>query len=173
MGLWEWDIATDHVTWSSHLYETFGYTATTFEPTNAGFLAIIHPDDRQKLELMIQLAFKSSCVNHEVEFRVIRGDNGRTVWSHSRGTVRRNVAGQPTAVLSVVVDVTERKQRELTLSFLADLHSSLTLLSSAEAIIGKASQRVSEYLQLSHLMVIMMDEHATQATVEFDHCADG
>ena len=122
---------------------------------------------------MIQSAFKSSCVNHEVEFRVIRGDNGRTVWSHSRGTVRRNVAGQPTAVLSVVVDVTERKQRELTLSFLADLHSSLTLQSSAEAIIGKASQRVSEYLQLSHSMVIMMDEHATQATVEFDHCADG
>ena len=80
--------------------------------------------------------------------------------------------GKVNGCVVTFLDISERKRRELALSFLTDLHSSLAMLSSAEAIVGKASQSVAEYLQLSHLMVIMMDEHATQATVEFDHCSD-
>jgi PAS domain S-box-containing protein len=173
MALWEWDIATDHVTLSSELYQSFGCTVETFEPTKAGFLKIVHKDDRQKLELMIQSAFNSNCENHEVEFRVVRGDNGEIVWNHSRGTIRRGIDGNPTSILSVSVDVTERKQRELTLTFLAELQSGLTGFSAPESIIAEASQKVAEYLQLSHCMMVRMDNDARQATVEFDHCTDG
>lgn len=173
MGMWEWDISSDEVRWSSQLYELFGYSKDTFVPTKAGFLSIVHPDDRDRLERLTRTAFTGTCVNHEVEFRVIRGDNHEVVWTHCRGAVRRATDGRPTAILSALVDVTDRKQRELTLEFLTDLHSDLSGLSTTDAIIGEASRKVAEYLQLSHFLVIEIDENAAQAVALADYCRDG
>lgn len=172
MGIWEWDIPVDHVTWSSHLYEMFGHTPESFQSTKAGFLDVVFPDDRPQLESMIKSAFTRSCSSHEVEFRVVRGDNGATVWTHCRGTVRRDEDGSPLTIISVAVDITERKQRELSLAFLSDLQSRLAGFSKADAIVTEASHQVTEYLQLSHLLLIEMDDEATQAHVISDHCRD-
>ncbi len=172
MGMWEWDIRSDGVTWSAQLFELFGYSIETFEPTKAGFLSIVHPDDRTRLEFLIDSAFLGTCVNHEVEFRVIRGDNQCVVWTHCRGMVHRDADGNPLAILSALVDITERKQRELSLEFLADLHTELSVLSTTDAILATASQRVSEFLQLSHFLVIEVDAQAAQAVAVADHCRD-
>lgn len=64
MGIWEWDIPADHVTWSSHLYEMFGYREESFKPTKAGFLDVVYPNDRSHLEAMIKSAFTGNCVGH-------------------------------------------------------------------------------------------------------------
>lgn len=172
MGIWEWDVPADHVTWSSHLYEMFGYEKEGFKPTKAGFLDVVHPDDRSHLEARIQSAFTGSCVNHEVEFRVMRGDGAAFVWTHSRGTVRRNESGEPLSIISVAVDITERKQRELTLAFLADLQGQLAGFATGDAIVAEASRQVAEHLQLSHFLLIEMDAEATRACVVSDHCRD-
>ncbi|MEZ6137592.1 MAG: PAS domain S-box protein [Pirellulaceae bacterium] len=173
MGIWEWDIALDHVTWSSRLYEMFGYTEETFLPTKAGFLDVVHPEDQPNIERLIDSAFSQSCGNHEVEFRVIRGDNGETVWTHCRGNIfRRSDNGAPLSILSVAIDITDRKERELSLAFLADLHSKLAALTTADAIIAEASHRVAEFMQLSHFLVIEMDKNAERANVISDYCTD-
>lgn len=172
MGLWEWDMAADRVTWSTQMYETYGYTPATFSPTRAGFIDIIHPDDRSKLEELIKSATETLCHNHEVEFRVIKGGTGETIWTHCRGTVRRDNDGTALSILSVSVDITERKQRELTLAFLAELQSSLTGCLTAEAIVGEASRRVTNYLSLSHFMLVRMDKVTAETIVEFDYCSD-
>ena len=173
MGIWEWDIAVDHVTWSTGLYDMFGYTDQNFVPTKAGFLCAVHPDDRERVEQLIEAAFARQCVDHEVEFRVVRGDNQDIVWTHCRGTIRRDADGPPLSILSVVVDITERKQRELSLAFLADLHSRLAALTSADAIIAEVGQRVAEYMQVSHFLVAEMEHNAQQARVISDFCTDG
>ncbi len=41
MGSWEWDIVNDHITWSDHLYELYGYEKDEFVGTVQGFLDII------------------------------------------------------------------------------------------------------------------------------------
>ncbi|MCA9127928.1 MAG: PAS domain S-box protein [Planctomycetales bacterium] len=172
MGIWEWDISADHVTWSPRLFEMFGYTEQTFVPTKAGFLDAVHPEDRRQVELLIESAFRQPCVNHEVEFRVVRGDNRNVVWTHCRGHIRRREDGAPLSILSVAVDITSRKERELSLAFLADLQGKLTGLTTADAIIQVAGGRVAEYLQLSHFLVIEMDERAEHAKVIADYCTD-
>ncbi|WP_197454706.1 PAS domain S-box protein [Stieleria varia] len=173
MGIWEWDIPANHVTWSPRLYEMFGYTEQTFVPTKAGFLDAIHPDDRERIESLLDSAFARQCEDHELEFRVIRGDHDGFVWTHCRGNVRRDADGRPLSILSVAVDVTERKQRELSLTFLADLHSRLAALTSADAIIAEASQRIAQHMQVSHVLVVEMDKDAEQADVISDFCTDG
>jgi PAS domain S-box-containing protein len=172
MGIWEWDIASDRVTWSAQLYDMFGFTHETFSATLAGFLKVVHPDDRHNMEQLIESAFKQTCEHHDVEFRVVRGDNEEIVWTHCRGTICRNPNGTPLSILSVAGDITERKERELSLAFLTDLHSRLATLSAADAIIAAASKSVSEYLRLSHFLIMKMDVNAEFATVVNDYCVD-
>ena len=140
MGIWEWDIPGDDLTWSKQLYEIFGYSDQTFVPTKARFLEVVHPQDRSQLEHMINSVLAQTSENHEVEFRVLRGDTGEIVWTHCRGTIRRDSTGTPLSIISVAVDITERKQRELSLLFLSDLHSQLASLTCADAIIAEASR---------------------------------
>jgi PAS domain S-box-containing protein len=173
MGIWEWDIPVDRVTWSARMFEMFGYAEENFVPTKAGFLKVVHPDDRSDLERMIDAAFTGSCENHEVEFRVIRGDNGEVVWTHCRGKIHRNHDGRPLSILSVAVDITVRKERELALAFLADVQSRLAALASPAAIVAEASQRAADYMQLSHFLAIKTDKNAEKIEVFFDHCRDG
>lgn len=112
MGLWEWDIATDHITWSDQMYSIFGYTREEFDLSRVGFLEIVHPDDQPMLGRMIASMFEGDCQTHEVEFRVIRGTDKAIVWTHSRGTIHRDVDGRPLSITSVAVDVTQRKKWE-------------------------------------------------------------
>jgi PAS domain S-box-containing protein len=172
MGIWEWDIARDHVTWSTRLYQMFGYTEEQRVPTKQGFLNAVHHEDRAPLERLIESIFTQNCENHECEFRVPRGDNGQVVWVHCRGNIRRAMDGSPLSLLSVAADVTARKQRELSLAFLAGLHSRLASLTTAEAIIAEAGQSVADFMQLSHFLVLEMDENAQRAAVIADHCFD-
>ncbi|MGB7324757.1 MAG: PAS domain S-box protein [Rubripirellula sp.] len=112
MGLWEWDIPSDCITWSDQMYAMFGYTPDEVDPSRAGFLKVVHPDDRPMLQNMIKSAFAGTCQSHEVEFRVIRGTDKSAVWTLSRGTIHRDADGNPLSIVSVAVDVTDRKKRE-------------------------------------------------------------
>ncbi|WP_182868260.1 PAS domain S-box protein [Stieleria mannarensis] len=112
MGLWEWDIESDHITWSDQMYKMFGYTPEEFQPTKSGFLQVVHPEDRSRLEGMIASAFSGHCATHEVEFRVLRGTDQSTLWTLSRGRITRAADGTPLAMVSVAVDVTQRKHWE-------------------------------------------------------------
>ena len=173
MGIWEWDIKANCIKWSSHLYEMFGFTKESLELTPAGILKVVHPDDRPHWELLIESLKIGKCNNHEVEFRILRGDNQAVVWSHFRGTVRRDQDGKAVSMLSVVVDITERKTREFSLEFMAEMQATLANLTLAEDIIAASSQMISEFLNLSHFALSEVDEQAINATVVSDYCSDG
>lgn len=168
MGIWEWDFLSDHVRWSPQLYDMFGYTEATLKPTKAGFLSTVHPDDHEKLESLIASAFVGDCAEHDVEFRVMRGDTGEWVWTHCRGTTVRNSHGQPLSIQSVSIDVTARKRRELSVVFLAELQNKLAMLTSAPDIMSVASTDLCEFLQLSRFLIVEIDETAEIANVIFD-----
>jgi PAS domain-containing protein len=76
MGIWEWDIPADYVTWSSHLYEMFGYTTESFEPNQIRIYGRRASDDRSQLEAMIRSAFTGSVRVMKSNSGLCRGDGG-------------------------------------------------------------------------------------------------
>lgn len=116
LGTWHWGISVDHVSWSDQLYEIFGYAKDQFQNTRAAFLEIIHPDDRGRVAEQLGKVFTGNCESYEMDFRIIRGDDHRTVWTSGRGVIRRDKFNHPLSITAVASDITERKHWELELA---------------------------------------------------------
>jgi PAS domain S-box-containing protein len=56
IGNWEWDVASNKVTWTDELYRIFGLEPQSLNITFENFLTLVHPDD---IELVRKETFKS------------------------------------------------------------------------------------------------------------------
>jgi PAS domain S-box-containing protein len=56
IGSWQWDVATNRVTWSDELYRIYGLEPHSVELTFESFLARVHPDDRERTTSAVRTA---------------------------------------------------------------------------------------------------------------------
>ena len=106
IGSWEWDVATDVVTWSEQLYRIYNVAPDEFEATYHGFLGFIHPDDRAIVEAAVASVF-TGADEFAWDGRVIpRGGSVR--WVRGLGRVERDAAGNPVKMGGTAQDITER-----------------------------------------------------------------
>ena len=72
MGTWDTDLATGEGIWSDGLRDTWGIDASV-EPTYENFIALVHPDDRRRVEEIVLPAERDGG-DFEYEYRVCRPD---------------------------------------------------------------------------------------------------
>src|SRR5436190_22142772 len=58
VGSWNWDIASNMVTWSEEHYRIFGLEPTDVPLTFERFLALVHPDDLMMVQNLVEQAFR-------------------------------------------------------------------------------------------------------------------
>ena len=109
IGSWEWDVAADEVRWSDELHRLFGVDPDA-RLGYESFLELIHPDDRARVEAVIGAAVAQRR-SYEFETRVIRPD-GEDREFFCAGQVLTGDDGQPTRLVGVAQDVTERVRAE-------------------------------------------------------------
>lgn len=106
VGIWDWDIERDQVTWSERLYEIHGREPGSDTGGVAGFRAHVHPDDRPRVEAALQAALQGG-PDYRAEYRTVLGD-GRTRWIATQAHIVREPEGHPVRVIGGCTDVTER-----------------------------------------------------------------
>lgn len=106
VGVWEWDFATGHMRWSSHVSAFFGVPTDQVTGTTSDFMDRVHPDDRPKVESAIARCVKDKVV-YSQEYRVLDGAD-RVRWVHSHGDVQRDAQGRAIRMFGVMQDATER-----------------------------------------------------------------
>lgn len=171
VGTWSWDVNTDNVIWSDHIYQIFGYTVDQFDGTQQGFIDVVHPNDRERVGKVIQETLATDSDHYEVDFRVVRPDSGATVWTMAMGRIQRNSNGKPLRISGVSSDITQRKQNELHLAFLADLQSNLVPLTDLTELMSTATMLSAQYLGLSRCLFVEFNKDAELADVLYDHHA--
>jgi len=106
MGAFEWNMQTGVNRWSTELEEMYGLSPGSFPQTQAAWQNLIHPDDRDKLEVAAQQAIDTG-QPVEAEWRVSWPD-GSIHWIFGRVQVFKDEAGQPSRMSGINIDITER-----------------------------------------------------------------
>jgi two-component system, cell cycle sensor histidine kinase and response regulator CckA len=108
LGAWDWNVDTGELQWTPGVYEIFGVEPASFEPTYDTMFALIHPDDRSRVEAEIQQVFVSGSSYYEAPCRIVQ-PSGATRWVIIRATVVRDAGGTAKRMLGIAVDETERR----------------------------------------------------------------
>ncbi len=108
LGTWCWDIPDYQITRGGYHEELFGFAPGTFSGTYEGFLACVHPDDREPVQAEVArcVALRQA---YRQEYRVVWPD-GSVHWIEGRAHFEcRSEDGQPIRMIGVVQEITERK----------------------------------------------------------------
>jgi len=112
IGTWEWDLATDHITWSEGIEGLFGLSKGLLPRKLDDFYRLVGIEDIGHVKGSIDRAI---CRHepYEVDFR-IQWPDGTTHWLAGHGEVLHDSEGL-TGMAGTVADVTPRKVAEITL----------------------------------------------------------
>ncbi len=111
VGTWYWDVGSDEAIWDKYTAALMGFETNQEMRTNhAGFIACIHPDDRD-LETVKRESVNALPVDRPFyfEYRVMWPDGSvRTI--AERGKLYRDAQGQPLRVTGICQDITEQME---------------------------------------------------------------
>lgn len=117
IGLWSWDL-TDNTVYSTpqcnRLFETAAYDSLVYD----SFVGVLHPEDRERVEAVLQQSQASGSEYNE-QFRVLYSD-GRTEWISARGKTFLDDDGTPRKMMGVVRRITRQKAAERDLAAVYD-----------------------------------------------------
>ncbi|BFM40334.1 PAS domain S-box protein [Synechocystis sp. LKSZ1] len=108
IGIWDWDISHDNLTWDNSMYELYGIVPHQFDNIYQAWLSRVHPEDQPRTHQAIQQALAGE-KDYDPEFRVLHPD-GNLRYIKAYGVVNRDAQGQPQRMIGVNYDVTEQKQ---------------------------------------------------------------
>jgi PAS domain S-box-containing protein len=111
MGIWEWNVQTNQITWTEEVYSLFGLKAGEFGGTLESFLKLVGDDDRRRVHHEIEDTLNGTNRKYYSEMPIRRPD-GSMRWLESRGELKRDAEGKPLMMLGTVTDVTDRKRAE-------------------------------------------------------------
>jgi PAS domain S-box-containing protein len=109
-GVWRWELSTGRVLWSDELHRIYGLRPGEFAGTVDGFLAHLHPGDRERVWAAIGRAVRR-LEPFVFEERIVRGDGEQRVLL-SQGRALAGPDGIATALVGVCHDVTSRVEAE-------------------------------------------------------------
>jgi len=110
MGIWDWNIVDDIVTWDKRMYELNGNeTLNITDPLNLTE-NLVHPDDLERLNNDLNDALMG-IRDFKTEFRVVWPDKS-IHFLEAHAIVSRNKKGIGIRMIGGNVDITERKEAE-------------------------------------------------------------
>jgi PAS domain S-box-containing protein len=167
MGTWDWDVQSGRVNWSPELEIIHGLEPGTFAGTLDAFRRDVHPADANRLAAAISAALAAPDRSYDIEYRIVRED-GTLRWLGAAGRVLVDNHGNPTRMVGICRDVTERKRAEEASAFLADASQVLATTLAPETVIEHVAHMVVPRLA-DWCIVQLTDAEGRLQLVEVTH----
>ncbi|MCB0166693.1 MAG: PAS domain-containing protein, partial [Anaerolineae bacterium] len=110
IGIWDWGLEQDRLIWDERMYEMYGVKPESFSGNYEGWKKNLHPDDLAEAVGAVQQAIHNQHEFH-FEFRIVP-PSGEVRYIEAHALVIYNANDQPTQMVGVNIDVTERRQAE-------------------------------------------------------------
>jgi PAS domain S-box-containing protein len=111
-GVWDWDIRTGQVVYSSCWMTMHGFEPDDIEASMAGGERLIHPDDLAGVRAAMGAYFAGTTARYKHEYRALCKD-GSWKWVLDNGkVVSHDSDGRPQRMICTHIDLSERKRAE-------------------------------------------------------------
>jgi two-component system cell cycle sensor histidine kinase/response regulator CckA len=164
LGSWEWRPGSGEVFWSEELYRIFEVDPEGFEPTYEAYFALVHPDDRERVQKTIEQLRESgepASFDHRVQ---LSGGRDRIVLCRARSE-----PGDDERIAGTCQDITEIKLSQEELARTVSLHrGTLEATGDGILVVDKEGQIVSlnhKFLEIWRLPEDVMAEGDDAAAV--------
>lgn len=111
IGLWDWDLRTNSVTYSAEWKAQLGYEPLEIEDHFEEWRSRCHPDDLQPTLQVVEDYINRKIPAYQVEFRMLHKD-GFWKWIHAYGQLVHDAAGKPRRLIGCHLDVSEQRKNE-------------------------------------------------------------
>jgi len=160
-GIWDWDIDTNTVFYSSRYKALIGYTEEEFPDVLNSFVDHLHPDDYEDALNAINNHLDSR-LPYDVEYR-LRTKSGSYCWFRARGHALWNDAGKAIRMSGSIRDIDDKKKTEIELANyqnkLEELVKDRTAeLEQARSSLLKSNQSLKALSQGNHALAHATDE---------------
>lgn len=151
-GFWSWDPVSKRLDVGNRLLEILGYR-DNFLPDTHAWLELVHPDDRAHYNRTVGDHLKGRTPHFYCEYRV-RASNGQYLWIASRGIAVRDRHGVAYQMAGSVTDITERKQHEEEVAFMAK-HDPLTGLPNRFLLAEKLAESLQQAAERQERLALL------------------
>lgn len=160
-GIWDWDLETQQVFYSSRWLELVGLSPEESSDDIDLFFRLVHPDDAARVQASIGAYLKEDAQDYRIEFR-LRYKDGTWRWISSRGIALRDDKGHAYRIAGTHTDITERvlaaeRLEQLVVERTADLRASRDRAEIAASAVAKflaaTSHDVRQPLQAMALLL--------------------
>jgi diguanylate cyclase (GGDEF)-like protein/PAS domain S-box-containing protein len=122
LGTFVVDLQTGAWKRSQMLEELFGIDSS-YDHTMAGWLALIHPEDRPMIEDHLSVDVIGHGQPFLKDYRIVRPSDHAVRWIHGQRRLEFDAAGKPAILHGTIQDITEQKQAEDRLQLAASVFS--------------------------------------------------
>ena len=166
--IWDFDIASGTVTWSSALERHFGHRLKGNRIDKRWWIAQIHPEDRARVvERSTQVHNDISGIERWTnEYRFLRADGNYAIVL-DRGQLVRDDAGNPIRAIGAMVDLTEKRRAEAEIRVNAErLRLAVTASGLGISDYDARTGTLHWSAELREILGVSSDEPADQATAQ-------
>jgi diguanylate cyclase (GGDEF)-like protein/PAS domain S-box-containing protein len=117
IGNWEWDIERNELHWSEEMFNIFGVHPHAFGSTFESFLCFVHSDERESVASSIRGSLDTGTKN-SIDHRIVLPDGSQRI-VHTEAEVFCDDTGKAISMMGTVQDITERKEAERRILYLA------------------------------------------------------
>jgi len=110
-AVYDLDLDSGTMWWSDSFYAMFGYAPGSIELSLAGWAALVHPDDVERVSASLEAALAGGVDEWTEAYRLLRRD-GSYAQVAERGLIARGPKGQALRMVGGLVDETERRRHE-------------------------------------------------------------
>ncbi|MEN9974666.1 MAG: hypothetical protein RLZZ282_672 [Verrucomicrobiota bacterium] len=144
LGSYVFDITNNQWRSSEVLDSIFGIDAT-YDHSQAGWAALIHPDDRAMMENYFLEDVVERHHSFDRQYRIIRPNDQVERWLHGLGNLEFDAHGRPAKMIGTILDITEHRlmetYREMCLEVLSIFIESADLKDSMHRVITSIKSR--------------------------------
>ena len=112
---WDWDYSSGKMAFNNRMATILSCEPSGVPSTFEDYSRLIHPDDFPQMRLRLDELLHGKSDSYEAEYR-LRGPDGTSRWYLDKGrVVDADIIGNPKRIAGVVIDIDNRKKREIQL----------------------------------------------------------